>query len=151
MITITIINYFSFYFSFYLLWLMHFYFYFCLSYLHFCTYPLSSMHFYFYSWSFNYSTSTSTSWLSISIYIICNDWINDRSLFLAKSLQNIAWINLTEFLVVRMELDALFCREKVVPYQQTPKRKTNPNVKYTKKDLKMIFLSWVLLSNDTLT
>ena len=110
-------------------------------------------YFYFYPWNFNSSTSTSTStsWLSISIYIVCNDCINYRSLSPTKSLQNITWITLTEFLVVRMELDGLFCREKVVPYQLIPKRKINPNINHTRKSLKMIFLSWVLLSNDTLT
>ena len=35
--------------------------------------------------------------------------------------------------------------------QQTPKRKSNPNVNYTRKNLKIIFLSRVLLSNDTFT
>ena len=38
-------------------------------------------------------------------------------------------------------LHSLIVNEKAVPYQQIPKRNTNPNVKYTRKSLKMILLS----------
>ena len=153
----TIINYFSFYFSFYLLWLMRLYLYFCLSCLRFCTY----MHL-LYALLQCTSTPGASTILPLLLHLL-HDYLLVYTLFvmigsmivhsfwrsLFKTSPESIW--LTEFLVARMELDALFCREKVAPYQQTPERKANPNINHTRKSLKMIFLSWVLLSNDTLT